>query len=242
MTEIIDEKHLITSVSQFLKVKNSYLYTSNINSGKWLYRGESNYEYKLIPSIGRLFGHLPFNEKNNLFDFEKSAFNEFKISTYSQLRETNSFILLAVAQHHGLKTRLLDWSFSPLAALFFAVENEAKHTTDGSLVAFQSQFTFNNFPEGTNSPFANNLNDYHYIFSPDMSPRIKAQQGVFQLFKDPTSEFKEGYNLLKFKIPFKYKKSIKKELESLGVSYKSLFPDLDGLCKTINYNKLKNAD
>lgn len=81
--------------------------------------------------------------------------------------------------------------------------------------------------------------EYDFIFTPILSPRIRAQQGVFQLFKDPTEEFSEGYNLGKFKIPSSCKKQIKDELEVLGISCQTIFPDLDGLCKTINYNKLQ---
>ena len=169
--------------------------------------------------------------KRQLLEFEKFAFNEFRISTYSKLRENNLFILLAVAQHHGLKTRLLDWTLSPLAALFFAVENESERN-DGSLIGFQTGFIFNDFSNNTTSPFDQHLNEYHFVFSPDLSPRIKAQNGVFQLFKDPTKEFKQGYNLMKFKIPAQHKSKIKAELDSLGVTYQSLFPDFDGLCKS----------
>lgn len=133
----------IFSVTKLLDHINSSLYTSKIDPGKWMFRGESNFDYTLKPSIGRLFGKEPFSSKEILLKFEKSSFNEFQVSSYNQLRESNLFILLAVAQHHGLKTRLLDWSFSALVALFFAVENESHFDTDGSFIAFQSQFPFN---------------------------------------------------------------------------------------------------
>jgi hypothetical protein len=75
-----------------------------------------------------------------------------------------------------------------------------------------------------------------------MTPRINAQQGVFQMFKDPTENFSEAYNLGKFVIPAECKITIKSELEELGVSYRTLFPDLDGICKTINYVKLRSSN
>ena len=240
MTLFDEEAYHITSVSKFLEIREiQKLMTSNWCPGKWIFRGESNFNYLLKPSVGRLFGKEPFIIKEHLLKFEEAAFKEFTILAYNELRISNPFIVLAVAQHHGLRTRLLDWSFSPLVALFFAVEDDRGLADDGALIVCQLENELNNFPEKS-GPFANNLEDYHYVFVPSISPRIKAQRAVFQLFKDLTEEFLEGFKLRKFRIPALSKEKIKRELEVLGISYESIFPDLDGLCKTINYNKLRN--
>jgi len=230
------EEYYIKSVSDFLKVKDGLLYT--LDPGTWFFRGECDWEYLLKPSIGRLFETVNFTTKEKLLHFEEHAFNEFYIRVYNELREKDKFILLAVAQHHGLKTRLLDWTFSPLIALFFAVENDSRHGTNGSLITFQATTHLNNYNKQIASPFDERLEEYHLLFMPDLSPRIRAQQGVFQLFKNPTQEFREGNNLRKFKIPAAHKRAIKMELNELGISYQTVFPDLDGLCKDINYRKL----
>ncbi len=234
MTILDHEVDHIVSVAKFLEIMDKHFYDT---SSKWMYRGLKKYDYKLKPSIGRLLGNENFQSLEKLLDFEKSAFNEFRIETFKDLRVNNQFILLAVAQHHGLNTRLLDWTLSPLIALFFAVEDSETFDIDGALCSFQTQFVFNDFGE-IQSPFDKKLDEYHFLSSPDLSPRIRAQQGVFQLFKNPTIEFENAYNLAKLRIPAKNKRNIKRELNNLGISYKTLFPDFDGICKSINYDKL----
>jgi len=239
MTKVKKKEILITSVAKLLEIMQQHLYPDEMNPGKFIYRGVKKYEYKLLPSIGRLMEKQNdiFDNKEKLFEFEKSAFNEFCINVYNELRENNKFTLLAVAQHHGLKTRLLDWTFSPLIALFFAVEDKNSFEIDGALYAYQTQFTFNNF-KNLDSPFDENLDEYHFLHAPYLTPRIKAQNGVFQLFKNPAKEFSDGYNFYKYKIPAENKIEIKRELNDLGISYKTLYPDFDGLCYSINYEKL----
>jgi hypothetical protein len=233
------DEYLIKSVSDFLKIKDRLLYTSDADPGTWIFRGENDSKYLLKPSIGRLLTETGnFITKEKLLHFELHAFNEFYVRVYNELREKDKFILLAVAQHHGLKTRLLDWTFSPLIAMFFTVEDDLKFNTDGSLIAVQATNHFNNYNKQITSPFDERLEEYHLLFMPDLSPRIRAQQGVFQLFKNPTQEFSEGNNLRKFIIPAVRKKAIKRELYELGISYQTVFPDLDGMCKNINYLKL----
>ncbi|MBW7891199.1 MAG: FRG domain-containing protein [Chitinophagaceae bacterium] len=232
------DKH-INSIKKFMEILSAHFYTSEFEPGKWMYRGQSNVEYKLKPSVGRLFPGENFDTEEKLLQFERDAFNEFQVLSYHELHERDLFIVLGVAQHHGLKTRLLDWTFSGLIALFFAVENENHWDKDGALFAFQSQFSFNLHAQTSKDPF-NLKEEFDFLFLPIISPRISAQQAVFQLFRDPTKEFSEFNNLGKFRIPASSKKEIKKQLENLGITYKTLFPDLDGLCKTINYNKLNN--
>lgn len=230
----LEEKYQISSIESFFKINAAFLYARD---AAWIFRGHSDINYKLLPGIGRLLDENVFQDKEKLLKYEESAFNQFQIAVYPELKEQNPYILLAVAQHHGLKTRLLDWTMSPLHALFFAVES--KPNIAGALIAFQPQSDYNYQSSKGKCPFHIDQ-PYDFVHSPSLSPRIKAQKGVFQVFQDPFKEFQEGYNLQKFIIPAKFKGKIKHELYDIGISYDSLFPDIDGICKAINFRTLKD--
>lgn len=81
-----------------------------------IFRGLSHAEYDLLPSLNRVC-------KNNLH-LEKPLLRNFKkYASLEILDKDNFWEIVSLAQHHGLPTRLLDWSFSPYIAAHFATEN-----------------------------------------------------------------------------------------------------------------------
>ena len=83
----------------------------------YVYRGCSVDDDELSPTITRLGNHHPRVEKLLLSDFRQYARLEFSPPAESEWN------WLAIAQHHGLPTRLLDWTYSPYVALHFVTIN-----------------------------------------------------------------------------------------------------------------------
>ena len=74
-----------------------------------IYRGASDQQWDLVPSLNRVCAHD--------LSLESQVFRSFRKYGYAELAGYSGFWhLLPVAQHHGLPTRLLDWTYSPMVA------------------------------------------------------------------------------------------------------------------------------
>ncbi|WP_171393668.1 type I restriction-modification system subunit M [Vibrio mediterranei] len=116
--------HYVDVVKQ-VRLKSFTHYHSEVqklNAEHTVYRGIKDEDFKLEPSIMR----LGYTDEDELIKAEKRLFKAFKQQALPHLEYTpkNDWEWLALAQHHGLPTRLLDWSKNPLIALYFAIEEE----------------------------------------------------------------------------------------------------------------------
>ncbi len=90
------------------------------------FRGVSNSTWELETSLIRLGGPVELLEKHLLRNFRKYA--------HSHIVDRDSlWYWLTFAQHHGLPTRLLDWTYSPYVALHFATNNVSYFKNDGAI-------------------------------------------------------------------------------------------------------------
>lgn len=199
--------------------------------GQWVFRGHSDHRFELVPSVARSkFTHASVEE------FEESIFTIFKREAKGYTSEVphSEWEWLALAQHHGLPTRLLDWSYNPLTALYFAVEDESQ--IDGALFSLRAPYCASK-ETLTSSPFK--IARPEKYFPTIVSPRIKAQEGLFVAFDDPHSPLnsnpRSGWAIQKFIIPKERKEAIKYTLFRMGVHGASLFPDLDGLARRLTW-------
>lgn len=94
--------------------------SERFDRSSYIFRGVSNSKYTLRPKVGRVLdGQQPFTPAKEKALYER--FNQFS-ALYRSGRLDDPWENIAVAQHHGLPTRLLDWTFNPLVAAYFALE------------------------------------------------------------------------------------------------------------------------
>jgi type I restriction enzyme M protein len=219
----------ISTASEFLALTASDFFTES--RGQWVFRGHSDEAYDLKPAVGR-GGHTSKTDVN----YEQSLFQIFKREAGMYLNPEPSSIWewLAVAQHHGLPTRLLDWSHNPLVALYFAAS--ANLDKNGELFALQAPTKASESVMSA-SPFeiAKPVKYYPNI----VSPRIRAQEGLFIACSEigtPLDQYlRSGWTIQRMVVPSAAKVRIRYELYRLGVHESSLFPDIDGLAARIRW-------
>jgi hypothetical protein len=211
-----------------------------------LFRGQPC-DKPLLPKIGRDEIKKTISD---LKKFENGIFEDFKkrYQAYSRKDFSNEWDLLALAQHHKLPTRLLDWTASALVALWFAVEKEIDG--DCGIVWFfqpEEEHIITN-QEKSEDIFTRRATK---IFSPNhISERITAQQGWFTCHVI-TSE----NNIIAVENNRKYSKKLKRliihnklfpemrlMLETMGINASTVYPDLTGLSQYLQWKYLKKDE
>ena len=112
---------------------------------RYAYRGVSSADYDMQTSLMRLGGEYVKVEPHLLRQFKKYA--------YEQVTARDSeWYWLSVAQHYGLPTRLLDWTYSPQVALHFATANIERFDLDGAVWKVNYKTAHEYLPEKIQAP------------------------------------------------------------------------------------------
>ena len=231
----------LKSFEDFISVIRAY-------DGEYIvYRGVKHKDYDLRPRVGRIV----LSDDKKLLQEEKRLLNWFRDRSvpYVNLNtiEWEDWDWIALAQHHGLPTRLLDWTRNPLVAAYFAVEKEhlphelSNHSEDSALYVIKRK----NIKVISNRYFLNDIGHSGDIFNwrdvvkivpGHIDTRIIAQVGIFTAHPDPTDPNPFGdEDVEKLVIPNAQRRDWKKTLNLLGVNRSSLFPDLDNLASHLTW-------
>lgn len=184
---------------------NSYDPQLDRHRSPYVFRGMYSKDLELKNSLLTL-DNMPSEMERHLFrNFKKYAPSE-------TVREDNDWLWLSIAQHHGLPTRLIDWTFSPYIALHFMCEDTDMYDQDGVLWCVDFYESKNFLPDAFKTALENekaksfditllksvcpslkHLDDFRetdgdfvvFFEPPSIDDRIVNQFAIFSLMSDP---------------------------------------------------------
>ena len=252
-------EYQITTIREYLEMIEQSIGPSRPRRWK-VYRGHRDIRWPILPSIARSpYKGDPLREADIL-----RAFNSATVALLPEWVNRGSpkeisWKKIVVAQHHGLPTRLLDWTDNPLVALFFAVEGPPAVCIQGGNVQFCNTCEAHSGHDSVvycltstkeccsieglaasekneNAPNYGHDKSPGLIKPPAISSRIVAQRSMFTICREATDEVVPEH---RFIILVDDRPALQAELHQLGINRASLFPDLDGVAAHMKWEVLQ---
>lgn len=210
----------------------TYIYKLGTLNSTYKFRGQSNFEWSLQPSIYR-FENL--NRSQTVFFEEALLGHKPKLNIPHVLNTGLDIEWLMLCQHYSIPTRLLDWTSDILVALFFACHEN--RDSDGAIfICDQSEYP--SIPAIEYNPIE--IQDLAFINTNVINPRMRAQSGCFMIWghsplnKDSSESYDlwqyqeknnaKGYFIEKIIIPKENKSKILFELKKIyEITHTSLY-------------------
>jgi len=206
---------------------------SGFRPGRYLFRGMGNADWSLSSSFDRRFSSLGRDQRLRLWEdliLEWRRSCEETGVLDAVVRDDQK--LWALGQHHGLPTRLLDWTSSPYVAAFFAFHDwvdqlpaQFSHVVIWALHLENPVWSKEMGVEIVTPPALENI-------------RLRNQSGKFTLSRTPFATLEEYVNqsatepaLTKAVLPASEAVPALPDLDSMGINNYHLFPDFTGLAK-----------
>jgi hypothetical protein len=222
--------------------------TESVNVRPLFFRGHRDAAWTLLPTFGRIdWLHDLYGRQA-----EHNLYYEFLTRAGDLIPDSNDSWAIAFAmQHHGMPTRLLDWSDTLSVALHFALGTRHDEERDAAIWIL-NPFALNKATRDLHGVFHPTDLDasYHDLFVSRQTqltggvaaiwplrhhPRVFSQHAGFTVHGDLTHPLEQLYpNVLKkIVIPPTARSGARRFLELAGVSEFALFPDLDGLARDV---------
>ncbi len=243
----LGDSNLLTSVSDIVDFSKDRLRREKDEQVIW--RGQSDYTWPLLAPLFRPRTKTLARDMR-LGEYEKRLFQEFKRLSANVFSGRNlpDLQLLTIARHYGLTTRLLDWSTSPLIALFFAVCEPSNDRYDSAI--FMRAVSERELlpPEMAESLDIESLSDWQQEFGKAFYPtlldgRMANQQSVFTIETDwaevqqqPLDPDPDNVTVqIRLRIPAgETKVQMRNVLRQFGVTWHQVMPDVEGICKHVS--------
>lgn len=216
-------------------------YATPKNGTRRIFRGEKLIKYDLLPGIARpdltTSQGKKFAEKD-----EDLLLRHFKERAHLFLEKGyDDLSLLVLAQHHGLPTRLLDWSYNPLVAVYMATEHDISSEKNESPES-SAIYVWENYPKPKigmklSMHEIHNLQEVKVISPAHLDIRIVNQRGLFSLHPHPWKPFKssEKIKITKVEVARDYRRDLRKLINVLGINESVIYPGLDGLSRHLKW-------